>query len=29
VRDPAMKRTPVAAATDALLAELVHARQSF
>ena len=29
VRDPAMKRTPVAAATEALLAELLEARQSF
>jgi len=29
VRDPAMKRTPVGAATPALLAELVTARQQF
>ena len=29
VRDPAMKRTPVAGATKALLAQLVEARQSF
>ena len=29
VRDPAMKRTPVGAATEALLAELLEARQSF